>query len=194
MGHSFVFWGALRAAVRPDGRQLGFSRDVATIRWLGLKGMVWSRFLPEFHKFARLDRAPDILLVHLGGNDLGVRPFRQLITDIKFDFLRLWALFPNMVTIWSDIVPRKVWKGARSVVKLNKARIKVNRAIGSFMAKNGGVVVRHTDLESGEGSFWRSDGIHLNAVGIDIWGLGLQAGIETALRMWRDTHRQGVHR
>ncbi|KAM3924805.1 uncharacterized protein RB166_008161 [Leptodactylus fuscus] len=194
MGHSYIFWGALRAAVRPDGRQLGFSREVATLWWLGQRGMVWHRFLPEFHKFVRLDRAPDVLLIHLGGNDLGVRPFRELISDIKLDLLRVWALFPGLITIWSDIVPRRTWKGARSVVRLNKARVKVNRAIGRFMARNGAIVVRHTDLESGEGAFWRSDGIHLNAVGIDVWNVGLQTGIETALGLWRDTHRRDVPR
>ncbi|KAM3929163.1 uncharacterized protein RB166_006951 [Leptodactylus fuscus] len=189
MGHSFVFWGAERAAVRPDGKQLGFARELATIRWLGLRGMLWGRVLGEFHRFARLDRPPDVLLLHVGGNDLGRRPFRELINDIKFDLLRLWAMFPGMVTIWSDIVPRKVWKDVRSVERINKARIKVNRAVGRFMARNGALAVRHLELESGSGAFWRRDGVHLNAVGIDLWCLDLQQGIETALRMWRDAHR-----
>lgn len=148
--------------------------------------MIWSGFLPEFHRFVRFDRAPDILVVHLGGNDLGKRPFRELISDMKFDFLRLWAMFPKVVTIWSDIVPRKVWRGARSVVRLNKARVKINRAMGRFMARNGGLSVRHVDLESGTGNFWKTDGVHLNKVGIDIWSLALQGGIETALQVWRD--------
>ncbi|KAM3936161.1 uncharacterized protein RB166_003283 [Leptodactylus fuscus] len=187
MGHSFVFWGAERAAVRPDGRQLGFAWEVATIRWLGLRGMLWGWVLGEFHRFARLDRPPDVLLLHVGGNDIGRRPFRDLINDIKFDLLRLWALFPGMVTIWSDMVPRKVWKDARSVDRLNKARIKVNRAVGRFMARNGALSVRHYELEAGSGAFWRRNGVHV--MGIDLWCLDLQQGIETALRMWRDAHR-----
>ncbi|CAJ0962883.1 unnamed protein product [Ranitomeya imitator] len=35
MGHSYVVWAALRAAVRPDGRQLGLSRETVTLRWIG---------------------------------------------------------------------------------------------------------------------------------------------------------------
>ena len=54
---------------------------------------------------------------------------------------------------------------------VNKARVKVNRAVGRFMARNGAVVVRHRELESGVGAFWRSDGVHLNAVGLDMWCL-----------------------
>ncbi|XP_040294350.1 uncharacterized protein LOC121005644 [Bufo bufo] len=186
LGHSYVFWGAIRADVRPSGRQLGVSPELATVRWLGVRGMLWGGVLREVHHFVRLDRPPDVLVLHVGGNDLGKRPFRELVRDVKFDLLRIWALFPGVIIVWSDIVPRKVWRGARSVESLNKARIKVNRAVGRFMARNGGVVVRHEVLEKGEGAFWRADGVHLNAVGTDLWALGLQSGVETALRMWRD--------
>ncbi|XP_073398252.1 uncharacterized protein [Dendrobates tinctorius] len=71
-GHSFVYWGALRVDVRNEGRQLGFSRNMALVRW------------------------------------------------------------------------------------------------------NGGVAVRHFDLEKGEGDFWLADEVHLNSVGSDIWALGFQ--------------------
>lgn len=164
----------------------GRSSCFGETRWLGKGGMVWNGILPEFHRFVRLDRTPDILVIHLGGNDLGLRPFRELIRDIKFDILRLWALAPDLVTVWSDIVPRKVWRYARSVERLNKARIKINRAIGRFMARNGAIVVRHKDLEAGMGDFWSTDGVHLNAIGTDLWNVGLQEGIETAFRVWRD--------
>ncbi|CAJ0966975.1 unnamed protein product [Ranitomeya imitator] len=185
MGHSFVFWAAERAAVRPDGRQLGFSRDVATLRWIGKRGMTWSQFLPDFHRFVRWDQVPQILVIHLGGNDLGKRPCRKLIKDIKFDVLRLWAMFPKVLVVWSDIVPRKVWRGARSPEGVNRARIKVNKAVSRFMARNGAVVVRHINLESGTGGYWRLDGVHLNAVGTDMWCLAIQKGIETALKHWQ---------
>lgn len=185
LGHSYVFWGAERASVRPDGRQLGFSRSEVLVRWLGKRGLRWSGVLPEMSNFVRLDRPPDILVLHAGGNDLAKRPFRELVRDIKFDVLRLWALYPKLIVVWSDMVFRLVWRGARSVERINKARIKVNKAIGLFMARNGAVVVRHRALEDGKGAFWGSDGEHLNGVGYDIWNLALQEGIETALRMWR---------
>lgn len=64
-----------------------------------------------------------MLVLHVGGNDLGVRPFRELIGDIKFDLLRLWALFPGLVTVWLDIVLHKVWKEARSFECINLPRL-----------------------------------------------------------------------
>lgn len=72
------------------------------------------------------DRPPDILVLHVGRNDLGVRSIRELIIDVKFDFLWLRTAFPDMLVLWSDIVARTTWHLARSVARLNKARIKVN--------------------------------------------------------------------
>ncbi|KAM4034595.1 uncharacterized protein ACNLHF_021249 [Anomaloglossus baeobatrachus] len=54
-------------------------------------------------------------------------------------------------------------------------------ALRADVRRNGRVVVRHRDLESGEGNFWRSDGVHLTAVGIDLWALSIQEGVERAL-------------
>lgn len=71
LGHSYVFWGARQADVRPNGRQLGISRQEACVRWLGVPGMLWSRMVPEVHCFALLDRPPNVLVLHVGGNDLG---------------------------------------------------------------------------------------------------------------------------
>ncbi|XP_072010634.1 uncharacterized protein [Engystomops pustulosus] len=48
-GHSFVHWGALRADVRPAGRQLGFAASEVQVRWIGQRGLLWSRLLPEIH-------------------------------------------------------------------------------------------------------------------------------------------------
>lgn len=69
--------------------------------------------------------APDILVLHVGGNDLGVQPFRELIQDVKFDLLRLWSVYPALVTVWSDKVPRKKWREALSVDRLNKQGLKL---------------------------------------------------------------------
>ena len=112
MGHSFVHWGAKRADMRPDGRQLGAPRQEAMVQWLGFPGMLWSRVVPEVHKFARLDRPPDVLLIHAGGNDLGVRTRLDVARDIMFNFLRIRMSYPETVVRWSDIVGRSLWRMA----------------------------------------------------------------------------------
>lgn len=56
---------------------------------------------------------------------------------------------------------RTTWRRAKSVPGLNRARAKLNRAIGKFVAWNGGLVVRHKELEEADPEPLRTDGIHL---------------------------------
>ncbi|XP_040184663.1 uncharacterized protein LOC120917438 [Rana temporaria] len=185
LGHNYVVLGAAHAGLNPDGLQLGFPREQVRIKWIGVPGMLWSRVLPEVNHYSRLDRPPDVLLLHVGGNDLGFRTSYDLHMDIKSDFLSLRSSFPKTVVVWSDIVARTSWKLAISVAKLNKARKKINREMTKFFVRNGGLAIRHGDMEKEPQLFLREDGVHLNSVGIDLWCLGLQEGIERALRVWR---------
>ncbi|XP_040184087.1 uncharacterized protein LOC120917109 [Rana temporaria] len=185
LGHNYVVLGAAHAGLNPDGLQLGFPREQVRIKWIGVPGMLWSRVLPEVNHYSRLDRPPDVLILHVGGNDLGIRASRELSRDIKFDFLRLRITFPDTVVVWSDIVARTSWNLAMSAAKLNKAKIKVNKEVAKMFVSNGGLAIRHGDMEKQPQLFLREDGVHLNSVGIDLWCLGLQEGIERALRVWR---------
>lgn len=186
LANSYVFYGAKRAEVRPEGPQLGFPGDQVRIRWIGVLGMLWSRVLLEVHHCARLDRPLDVLLLHVGGNDLGLQASRELCRDIKYDFLLLRSLFPDTIVVWSDMVARTSWRlAAVSVAWVNKTRIKVNKVVAKFFVRNGGLAIRHRDLEKETWLLLRGDGVHLSAVGIDLWFLGLQDGIQQALRVWR---------
>lgn len=69
--------------------------------------------------------------------------------------------------------------------RINKARIKVNEMVGRFVICNGGLVIRHMELERNTRLYLRSNGVYLSAVGINLWSLGLQDGIQWALRVWR---------
>lgn len=72
-----------------DGRQLGFDRREAYIRWLGVPGMLWGRLVSEVQRYAAKDRPPDVLVLHVGGNDLGLRSMIDITRDIKLDVGRL---------------------------------------------------------------------------------------------------------
>lgn len=173
--------------MRPTGRQMGIPREEATLHWIGVPGLMWSRVIPEIERYVALDRPPQVVLVHAGGNDLGNRASRELIRDIKYDFLRLRMTYPDTVFVWSEVVARTRWRLARSVEALNKARKKVNRAVSKFVGRNGGLFVRHPELEVDTWRYLRGDGVHLNDVGTDLWCLGLQEGIQRALRVWRSS-------
>lgn len=126
-----------------------------------------------------------MLVLHVGANDLGIWSMRHLIRDMKLDFLRLCTTFLYLVVVWSDIIGRTSWRFARSVEKLNKARIKINKEMRRFVMCNGGFVVRHHDLKVDTWRYLQSYGVHLNAIGTDLWILGIQDGIQKALYLWR---------
>lgn len=71
--------------------------------WIGVLAMLLLLVLPEVYHYARLDRPPDVLLLHVEGNNLGLHSMRKFIRNIKFDFLCLRSFFPDTILIWSDI-------------------------------------------------------------------------------------------
>lgn len=125
-----------------------------------------------------LTRSPDILVVHVGGNDMALQASRDIIWDIKTDILHLWLTCPGLLVVWSDIVARKVWCQDRSVDRMNRARAK---EVGRFVTRNGGVMVRHRDFEDGSSEFLQGYGNHLNAIGIDLCCLNLATAPESHL-------------
>ncbi|CAN2390073.1 hypothetical protein PRIEUP_LOCUS109, partial [Pristimantis euphronides] len=64
IGHSYVYWGAQLADRRWEGRQLGISREVAGVRWIGVRGMQWGRMFGEIQRFVNLDGKPNIIVLH----------------------------------------------------------------------------------------------------------------------------------
>lgn len=76
--------------------------------------------------------------------------------------------------MWSDIVTHRVWGQTRPPQGLNKARVKLNKVVSRFVARNGGLVVRHKDLELLDNGLLRPDSAHLNAIDLDIWMLDME--------------------
>lgn len=181
LGHSFIHWAARRAEARVGGRCLGFSSDVARIRWLGIRGLRWRQVFPEFFKLSQ--RAPDgvVLVVHAGGNDLGLLRSVDLLNFIKQDLARGFALFRNLTLVWSEIIRRPVWESFAAPKALERSRRKVNRGVSQFVGSLGGLVVRHRELEGDNRDVVRSDGVHLTDIGMDIFLVGIVEGIERAL-------------
>lgn len=188
LGNTVVTSALEKLSVAPDGRQLGFPRSQAIIRWLGTEGLTWDCVRPSAARYSLLDRPPDILVVHAGGDDVGTIPIRDLIEHIKYDLMKLKALFSGSVVVWSEIVKRHKWPQANNMKGIERARIKVNKAASKFLTKNGVVVVRHRGLEYGMLQLFEEDGVRLNLAGHDIWCMDIKEGIDNALKIWQRMH------
>ncbi|XP_044158605.1 uncharacterized protein LOC122944427 isoform X3 [Bufo gargarizans] len=181
LGHSYIFWAAQRAECRPGGRSLGF-REVE-VHWRGLRGLRWSQVLPEVVEIGRRSVGPVILVLHAGGNDLCSQRMLELMALMRSDLERFPAFFPELVVVWSEVVPRVVWHGARDGEAMERCRRTLNARMSRFVRSKGGVVVRHWQLEGDNSSLMRPDGVHLTEIGLDIFLSGLQDGIEQAFSL-----------
>ncbi|OCT94696.1 hypothetical protein XELAEV_18012383mg [Xenopus laevis] len=154
--------------VKKPGSQLGFLEDWVKLHWFGVPGLrwpgVWSTLLQK-------DRRPEVLVIHAGGNDMRLRSQRELVLEMKLDLDKIRRLFPDLVLVWSEMVPRMVWRYARNGEKMDRSRGKV---LASFVRKCEGIVVRHTILEGRMPAYYREDRVHLSNV-------ALEEGIEQAL-------------
>lgn len=179
IGHSFIVRAARRAEDRPGGRNLGLYN--VPVNWRGCRGLRWAQVLSEVVLLSRNVRGPVILVLHVGGNDLCFVHAGELIALMKEDLARFSVFFPHLLVVWSEIVPRVVWRGARDVGAIEGARMMVNARMSRFVRYRGGVVVRHRELEDENRSLLEDDGVHPNPIGLDILLLGLRDGVERAL-------------
>ena len=80
----------------------------------------------------KIRQPPDFLLLHVGGNDLGTVPIKELKSKADSLFSYIDTAMPGTLIIWSEILPRlrsgnEGLEGARNrfntyVVKLVKQR------------------------------------------------------------------------
>lgn len=122
--------------------------------------------------------------IHFGyslGNDLGKVKTLDLLFMIKQDLQRFCITSPGTTLVFSEIVPRLSWLSSDQRRVMEKMRKRVNRALEKCMPLINGLSYRHVDLEGGYPGLYRPDGVHLSEVGLDIFNLGLQYSIESAV-------------
>lgn len=129
----------------------------------------------------RSSRGLVILVIHAGGNDICSMRMDDLLMLMRTDLERIPGFFQNVILVWSEMVPRVVWQGARDGEAVDRARRNINARMARFVRLRGGVVVRHRDLEGDNRLLMEDDGVHLNGRGLDFFLAGLLRGIEQAL-------------
>ncbi|XP_015262016.1 PREDICTED: uncharacterized protein LOC107106395, partial [Gekko japonicus] len=177
-GHSFVFWAAHRASGTALGSQLGLSQW-ATIEWQGRHGLLWEGLLPLlFQGPPRMP--PDVLVVHLGGNDLGFlnKPLaRQVIDDLQV----IKERWPGVSIIWSAMIPRKVWLDVLNPKRNNRALRNINKNIKNFLDTGLGRFLPHPCIKPHCMEVFGPDGVHLSEQGNDIFLEDIRQGLQEAL-------------
>ncbi|CAG2204727.1 unnamed protein product [Mytilus edulis] len=122
---------------------------------------------------------PQILIIHLGSNDLGLIKEKELIEQIRLDIMRLHVLLPNLSLVWSEILPRRYWHLAKNQVAINSTRKRVNAAVQYIQEElNHGLVICHPNIKAQDRDLFRLDGVHLSDVGNDVFLNNVQGALE----------------
>nr|XP_033816048.1 uncharacterized protein LOC117367477 isoform X2 [Geotrypetes seraphini] len=180
VGHSFIHWAAERALIRPGGRHLGLGQQGLRVSWWGQRGMRWSQLLLLMERLRSRPRHPDILLIHLGGNDVDSCSGRDLINTIKDDLRVVLDWFPGVLLFWSDIVPRPRCLVSR---RWTRGLAKLNRQVGKWVMGQGGLQLMHEWVDVSCAGLFHSDGVHLSAVGWDLLLNDFTSGCERVLAL-----------
>ncbi|XP_075065136.1 uncharacterized protein LOC142152406 [Mixophyes fleayi] len=161
VGHSFIFWAAKH---RIAERWSGFTHPV-DIRWLGKRGMVWAALIPKLGEEIEVHGTPDIVVIHLGGNDVGKGKSLDLIINIREDLAQIHARWPSMKVCWSNIIPRLSWRSSIPPATLIKVVKKINGYARQNIRGMQGVVISHPGLTVDKRHLFRADGVHFSPVG-----------------------------
>ncbi|RXN11627.1 hypothetical protein ROHU_010525 [Labeo rohita] len=146
VGHSFVKWAERRAEAAWEPN-LGLRST--NVQWYGKGGMKWSQILPAV---LSTGLRPDVLLIHVGGNDLGLQRSVDLLSSMKEDISALQKI-TSATVMFSSITERCVWRWGDGR-KLNKARKFVDSAMAQFMADTGGVFIDNKEIKHERGELF----------------------------------------
>lgn len=114
-------------------------------------------------------QVPFVLVLHDGCNYLNFLRMGELLSLMKVNIERYSGLFPELDLVWSVIIPWVVWQWARDTGVVEQVRRLVNAHMFHFMRNWEGVVVRHRQLEEDSSHHMRSDMVHLNKIGLEIF-------------------------
>ncbi|XP_053098555.1 uncharacterized protein LOC128321972 [Hemicordylus capensis] len=181
LGHSIVFWAHKAARGVQPGTQLGLGQW-ASISWISRRGMVIAQFLPLFQEFMAAYQPPDILVLHLGENDLASQTGLAIFHSLRKDILQVLRWCPGIAILWSAMLQRRVWRGARDPYGVDRARRKVNAQMARFLGSIGGGFIEHPGIIFSLPCLFRGDGVHLSPSGTRLFLKDLEQGLAAWLR------------
>ncbi|XP_063047842.1 uncharacterized protein LOC134441450 isoform X2 [Engraulis encrasicolus] len=136
---------ASRLANSPTyGMKLGHTIAGVRLYWKGELSMKWAGLVPLLHLLACDWPIPDMLIIHLGDDDIIMRDTEELQCAMERDLTFIHDLFPHCLIVWSDLLPNKISKqGSSALVVQDGIHDVVNRRMHAVVAALGGMALTH---------------------------------------------------
>ncbi|KAG9272332.1 hypothetical protein AMEX_G13322 [Astyanax mexicanus] len=141
----------------------------AEISWFGWGGLRWRGLVPFFNKSLEGRAAPDVLIIHCGGNDIGGMNAGHLSAEMKADLHDLHRRFPHMKIMLSDITPRRQWRSTTHPKRIDAARKWLNSEMADFILGVEGGVIHHPDIMFHNPRLFLRDRVHLSPLGNELF-------------------------
>ena len=183
VGSSIIQRAGEHSKIRPTGTFLGLLGCQLVwvgcqLVWVVMPGMRWENVVPLIHSFINYRGIPLAVIIHCGGNDIGLVPSGELLFHIKFTI----AILSSMLRVWSSIIPRMKWRYSENIRHMEITRKRVNRGVSSYLLKIGGYVIRHPDFDDKHPALFKKDAVHLSFIANDIFLNQIQGALETFLK------------
>lgn len=154
-----VYW--LEQWARRQGRHFPGVKTT----WTGIRGGQVPRIRNTLVDMLHRLPGPDLLILHIGSNDILNVTACQLRHDIINLLQMLREMLPGTVIIFSEILPRLWYFGARDQNAVDKARKNIARYIRNHVSSIGIQILSHPAIDRHNFSLFRRDGVHLSDCG-----------------------------
>ncbi|XP_025756656.1 uncharacterized protein LOC112843101 [Oreochromis niloticus] len=151
----------------------------AKVQWFGEGGMRWSGVLPRFYEELSTQSPPDILVIHAGGNDLGLFSADELSSVIEKELMQLHTEFPSMTIAYSSINERQVWRH-ENPDEINEDRKIVNASIRKAVDRFDGVVIENPPFKLFNNS--NCFGVHFYTKANEVFLTSIRKAIKKSLK------------
>lgn len=165
IGSSYIIRRGEEAAYENFGENFGLN---AKVEWFGKGGMRWSGVLPCFYEeLSNTQSPPDILVVHAGGNDLGLMSANKLASIMMKELMQLHAEFPSMTIAYSCINEQQWW--GHGPWRADNDRKAINKCMRKAVGNFDGEVIEHPRLRRLDKKMFLADGVHFTKKGNGIF-------------------------
>lgn len=123
---------------------------------------------------------PDMLIIHLGCNDIvGSSTFLlHLYVKELIDFLV--STLPQTYIVWSSVLPRPCYTRvpAHEQQVMRQRLSHLNRNARKLFIRAGGKIIRFPDIVSCNNSLFRPDQLHLSSTGLRVFLNSIKGALE----------------
>ena len=158
----------MAARAQQGGVNLGLQENIE-IWWQGYSGLSLVDLQKKLVTLLTVSSAPDILIIHCGGNDLGKYPVQKLRCFLCSLVQFLNENFSKAHIIWSQILPRTNWRYSENNAAMHRVRQRLNNHAANLFIDRQGTYLKHPSLQVSGPICYKPDGVHLNQYGNELF-------------------------